>query len=256
VLPLRCDVTDQEQVRETIWRTETQLGPLDVLINNAGTISVGPVETMKLDDYERSMAIHFWGPLYATLAVLPSMQERGTGRIVNIASVGGKIGVPHLVPYCAGKFALVGFSRALRAEVRKDGVLVTTVCPGLMRTGSPRNADFKGQHKAEYAWFTVADSLPGLSMDSEQAARSILNASRRGDAEAILTLPAKLAVLADNLFPELSSTMLELSNRMLPGPGGIGAKSRKGRESESPITRSRLTKLTQDAARRNNQEFA
>ena len=94
--------------------------------------------------------------------------------------------MPHLLPYSASKFALVGFSEGLRAELQKDGVVVTTVCPGLMRTGSPVNATFKGQHRAEYAWFTISDSLPATSMAAERAARQIIRACKRGDAEVVL----------------------------------------------------------------------
>src|SRR5204863_5194639 len=122
-------------------------------------------------------------PLFTTLSVLPAMRRQGEGRIVNISSIGGKIAVPHLLPYDASKFALTGFSEGLRAELLKDGIYVTTVCPGLMRTGSPRNADFKGQHEAEYAWFSIGDSLPGMSMSAEAAAERIVTAFRQGEAE-------------------------------------------------------------------------
>ncbi|MGH9900873.1 MAG: SDR family NAD(P)-dependent oxidoreductase, partial [Pyrinomonadaceae bacterium] len=141
-----CDVTDRAQVKELVDVVRHRFGRIDVLVNNAGVIQVGPVEEMTLEDYEEAMRTHFWGPLHMILEVLPDMRRRGGGRIVNVSSIGGKIGVPHLTPYSASKFALVGLSEALRAELGKDGVVVTTVCPGLMRTGSPRNATFKGQH--------------------------------------------------------------------------------------------------------------
>ncbi|HZB47373.1 MAG TPA: SDR family oxidoreductase, partial [Pyrinomonadaceae bacterium] len=132
VFAFPCDVTDRAQVKELVEVVERHFGGIDVLVNNAGTIQVGPVEVMTLEDYEQAMNVHFWAPLYATLAVLPEMRRRGEGRIVNISSIGGKISVPHLVPYSASKFALVGLSDGLRAELAKDNVVVTTVCPGLM----------------------------------------------------------------------------------------------------------------------------
>jgi len=89
-----------------------KLGPIDVLINNAGVITTGPVTGMNLSDYQEALQTHFWAPLFAIQAVLPEMRRRGTGRIVNISSIGGKVSVPHLVPYSASKFALVGLSRA------------------------------------------------------------------------------------------------------------------------------------------------
>src|SRR5439155_26253999 len=143
-------------------------------------------------DYQESMDVHFWGPLHAMNAVLPLMRARGGGRIVNISSIGGKVGVPHLAPYCASKFALVGLSESAAAELRKDNIYLTTVCPGLMRTGSARNALFKGRNEQEYTWFTLSGSLPGMSQCAERAARRIVNACRWGEPELITSLPAAL----------------------------------------------------------------
>lgn len=248
-----CDVTDRAQVEELVEVVERHFGGIDVLVNNAGTIQVGPVEVMTLEDYEQAMNVHFWAPLYATLAVLPEMRRRGEGRIVNISSIGGKISVPHLVPYSASKFALVGLSDGLRAELAEDGIVVTTVCPGLMRTGSPRNATFKGQHRAEYAWFSISDALPVTSIQAERAARQIVAACRRGEAELIITTQAVLAVKFRALFPEATADILALVNRLLPAPGGIGRRRAKGKESESALAPSLLTALSDSAAVRNNE---
>lgn len=253
VLALECDVTDRGAVDTTIATVEAHFGSVEVLINNAGVIEVGPLETMTLADFEEAMRTHFWGPLYTTLAVLPGMRERRGGRIVNISSIGGKIGVPHLVPYCASKFALAGLSEAMRAELVKDNVFVTAVYPGLMRTGSPRNAFFKGQHRAEYAWFAIADALPVTAMHSRSAARQILAAARRGDSEVILSIQAIAAVRIKQLFPELTADVLAAIDRFLPGPGGIGARRALGKDSESGLAPSPLTALGDRAAVRNNE---
>jgi NAD(P)-dependent dehydrogenase (short-subunit alcohol dehydrogenase family) len=253
VFAFPCDVTDRAQVRETVEVVTRHFGRVDVLVNNAGVIQVGPLETMTLEDYEQAMAVHFWGPLYATLAVLPQMRARGEGRIVNVSSIGGKIGVPHLVPYSASKFALAGLSDGLRAELVKDGVVVTSVFPGLMRTGSPRNATFKGQHRAEYAWFAISDSLPVSSINAERAAAQIIDACRRGRAELVITTQAQAAVKFRALFPEAAADVLGVVSRLLPGPGGIGRGRAKGKESESALAPSLLTALTESAARRNNE---
>src|SRR5829696_6836738 len=191
-LAFPCDVTDRAQVKEQVEVVTRHFGRVDVLVNNAGVIQVGPVEEMTLEDYEQAMAVHFWGPLYA----------RREGRIVNVSSIGGKIGVPHLVPYSASKFALAGLSDGLRAELSKDGVVVTSVFPGLMRTGSPRNATFKGRHRAEYAWFAISDSLPVTSIGAERAAAQIIVACRRGRAELVISTQAQAAVKFRALFPE------------------------------------------------------
>jgi NAD(P)-dependent dehydrogenase (short-subunit alcohol dehydrogenase family) len=253
VLALKCDVTHPDQVETLIRVVEERFGGLDVLINNAGVISVGPVETMNLGDYAEAMRTHFWAPLYTTLAALPGMRRRGGGRIVNIASIGGMVSVPHLLPYDASKFALVGLSEGLRAELKKDNIVVTTVCPGLMRTGSPCNADFKGQHRLEYTWFSLGDSIPLFTISAEGAARQIIRACKRGDAEIVLTFPAKAAVLFHGLFPGLTADILALVNQFLPAPGGIGQQRAKGKESTSSLSPSPLTTLTERAALRNNE---
>lgn len=253
VVALACDLRDQEQVHMFVEEVRQHVGEIDVLINNAGTISVGPVETMTLDDFYDAMAINYFAALHTILEVLPAMRQRRQGRIVNVTSIGGKISVPHLLPYSASKFALVGLSEGLRAELAKDGIVVTTVCPFLMRTGSPRNAYFKGQHRAEYAWFTLSDSIPGIAMKAERAARQILNACRYGKAEVVLSLPGKLAALAHGIAPGLVSDINGWVNRLLPGPGGIGTQTAYGWESESKVAPSWLTELTERAARANNE---
>lgn len=253
VLTVQGDVTDPDEARRMVRTVQERWVRIDVLINNAGIIQAGPMEVMTIDDYRQTMETHFWGPLYTILEVLPSMRRRGEGRIVNIASIGGKISVPHLLPYSASKFALVGLSEGLRAELAKDGIVVTTVCPGLMRTGSPRNADFKGKHRAEYAWFSISDALPGASMSAERAARQIIAACRRGDAEIVLSLPANLAAKVHGVAPGLVSRMLGWTNRLLPRAGGIGSRTAKGRDSQSAWSPSLLTVLNERAARRNNE---
>ena len=118
--------------------------------------------------------------------------------------------------------ALVGLSEGLRTELIRDGICVTTVCPGLMRTGSPQNAQFKGQQQNEYAWFNISDSLPFLSMNAQRAARQIVRACKQGSAEVILSLPAQLAVKFHGLSPKLTVSILATANQLLPAPGGIG----------------------------------
>jgi NAD(P)-dependent dehydrogenase (short-subunit alcohol dehydrogenase family) len=246
-------VADREQVQQAVNEVLRQWGRIDILVNNAGVIQAGPMETMLIDDYAETLQVHFWGPLYAVQAVLPEMRRLRSGRIVNISSIGGKLSMPHLLPYCASKFALVGLSQGLRAELAQDGIVVTTVCPGLMRTGSPRNAYFKGRHRAEYAWFTISDSLPLASISAEKAARRIVEACRRGTAEVMLSAPARAAALFHGIFPGLTADLLGWVNRLLPGPGGIGSHRARGRDSESAWTESVLTRSTALAAARNNE---
>jgi short-subunit dehydrogenase len=256
VFSSECDVTDRDRVRRFVAAARERNGPIDVLVNNAGVIRVGPVEEMTEEDFEQSLRTHFWAALYTTLEVLPDMRARRAGRVVNVSSFGGKVAVPHLLPYSAGKFALTGLSDGLRAEVAKDGVVVTTVCPGLMRTGSHLNAEFKGRHEEEYALFALANGLPGLSMSAEAAARKILAACARGDAEAVLGIPAKLAVAARAVCPNLVADAAALVNRwVMPEPGGIGTAVAKGSESRGK-TPDVATALTDRAAAANNELHA
>jgi NAD(P)-dependent dehydrogenase (short-subunit alcohol dehydrogenase family) len=253
VIAVPADIADPESVRTLVETVTERLGPIDVLINNAGVIEVGPVETMSLDDYEEAMDTNFWGMVYPTLRVLPPMRQRGGGRIVNITSIGGKLGIPHLLPYSASKFAALGFSQGLRAEVARDGIAVTTVIPGLMRTGSPRNAIFRGKHRAEYAWFSIADSLPGLTVSATEAARRILSAARRGDAEVLFPLVARLAVIASAVAPNLTASALHLATRLLPDAPSRRTGRKWGKDSQSGVSPSWLSRRGDEAARRYNQ---
>jgi NAD(P)-dependent dehydrogenase (short-subunit alcohol dehydrogenase family) len=248
-----CDLTRREEIAELFSRIRHEIGSIDVLVNNAGTIQVGPVESMTVDDFDHAMAVHFWAPLLCMEQVLPDMRRRREGRIVNISSIGGEIAVPHLLPYCASKHALVGLSKGMRAELAKENIFVTTVCPGLMRTGSPRNALFKGQHRAEYAWFSISAGMPLLSMDAHRAARQIISACRCGRAQLTLSLPAKLAVAIDALAPELTADLASIAGRVLPAPGGIGRNIVAGKYSTSAWSPSVLTTLNERAAEENNQ---
>jgi NAD(P)-dependent dehydrogenase (short-subunit alcohol dehydrogenase family) len=256
VMTLRCDVRRRAEARAAVdtvldtWRT------VDVLINNAGVIQVGPLEHMDHEDFENAMATHFWGPLHLILEVTPVMRHRRFGRIVNISSIGGRVAVPHLAPYSASKFALTGLSDAIRAELDPYGIRVTTVAPGLMRTGSPINAQFKGQHEAEYAWFKVASSLPGLTIAAERAARRIVEACRYGDPSLIITPQAKMLAAANATVPNTIARAMMLVTRALPAGTGLeGNIVKKGFENEakSKWTPSVVTKLADQAALANNE---
>ena len=254
VLIVPADVGEREDVERAIALVIGHYGTIDVLINNAGIIQVGPLDHMKLSDYDDAMRTHFWGPLYCVLAALPYMRHQGGGRIVNISSVGGRIAVPHLVPYSASKFALTGLSDGLRAELARDRIVVTTVCPGLMRIGSPLNAAFKGQHSQEYSWFAIASSLPVMTISAERAARQILEACRRGDAELVITLQAKLAILARTIAPGLFSSATSLVNRVLPrAVGAEGDIAGPGRSVAGDWAPSTLLAPMYAAAQKNNE---
>lgn len=252
-LAIPCDITDKEQVKKMVDETESILGPVDVLINNAGIIQVGPMESMTDQDFEDAMNVHFWGPYHVMKEVLPSMKKRKGGRVVNIVSIGGKISFPHLLPYNASKYALAGLSEGMSAELKKDNIKVTTVYPGLMRTGSPRNIDVKGKHEEEYAWFKISDSLPIISMSAKKAAKRIIKALEKGENTLTLSFPAKLAEAVHGIAPDLTISAFDAINRLLPDTDGVNKEKKKGYESSSSLSSSVLTRKTEKAAIENNE---
>jgi short-subunit dehydrogenase len=192
---------------------------VDVLINNAGVIEVGPFEHAQLADYEDSLATHFWAPLHLVRKLLPHMRREGEGRIVNISSVGGRIAVPHLSAYAAGKFALTGFSETLRTELAKAGIYVTTVTPGLMRTGSYVNVRLRGRHSQELRWFGAMIATPVTSMSARRAAAQIIAAVRQGRATLAPGWQARAAHVAAAVMPDTVAGLTTLADRtVLPGP--------------------------------------
>lgn len=253
VLPIVCDVRDKEQIQRAVRWVGTAFGRIDTLINNAGIIAVGPLEAMTESDYRAAMETHFWAMYHAVETARPFLESQRSGRIVNITSIGGKISVPHLLPYSVSKFAAVGYSEGLGAELARKGISVTTVCPGLMRTGSPRNASFKSQNEKEYAWFMLSDSLPGLSIAAAPAARSIVDAALARRREVILSVPAQLGAFVHGIAPGFMVRVFSVAARLLPKPGGIGAANAQGSQSESSVTLSPLTALGRKAERDFNQ---
>jgi NAD(P)-dependent dehydrogenase (short-subunit alcohol dehydrogenase family) len=236
VLAIPCDVSDQAQVATMVEGVTQHYGRIDILINNAGIIVVAPVETLTRADFERVMDINFWGVLNPTLEVLPGMRTRGAGRIVNITSIGGKISVPHLLPYSCAKFAAVGLSEGLRAELADTGISVTTVVPGLMRTGSHLNAEFGGEQEAEYRWFALGASAPyPVAVGADRAARLIVRAAKRGQAECTYPLSAVVAARLSGLLPGVTTNALAVVDRFLPQPPRQAAGTRSGAAVEAEI---------------------
>jgi NAD(P)-dependent dehydrogenase (short-subunit alcohol dehydrogenase family) len=256
VVALPCDVTDEDGVAGLVADVEENVGPIDLLVNNAGIIQVGPAETMALEDYRRAMDVLFWGPVYGAEAVLPRMRARRRGTIVNVTSIGAAVGVPHLAPYDAAKFALRGWSEALGAETAKHGIAVVTVVPGLMRTGSFGHALVKGHRYAEASLFSLLSSLPLLTVSAERAARRIVRAVEAGERFVVVGAPAKLLRLLHALFPGAVVRTLGLVNRILPAPeeGEHPRIALPGEIFRRGLARSILTRLGDRAAHDYNEE--
>ncbi len=252
-LTIQCDLLDSGQIQSAVRQIIDRFSKIDILINNAGIIEVGPLEHMRPEDFDRAMRLHFWAPFELISQIIPEMRLWGGGRIVNISSIGGKIAVPHMASYSASKFALTGLSDALRAELARDNIHVTTVAPGMMRTGSHVNAKFKGKHDKEFAWFAASAGAPLISMNADRAARKILTACCRGQPSLTLTFAARAAIVGNALAPNLTGYLMKFANRLLPGAGGEeGNKSRAGSQL-SRLTPQWLTRLADRATKKNNE---
>lgn len=234
VLTIVGDVTNEADRERAVELTAQTFGGLDVLANVAGIIQSGPLDNITDEDFRRTMEVNAFAPLAMTRAALPYLRPRH-GRVLIVASMGGKLAVPHLSSYSMSKFAVTGLGQALRAELAGDGVGVTTVLPGLMQTGSPRNATVKGQYQKEYALFATADNLPFISLDAGEAARRIVAALARNDAEAMIGGPAVAVRYAQALAPQLMADIMSLGNRFLPGPSSSNAGV-LGKDAESALT--------------------
>jgi short-subunit dehydrogenase len=216
VLTVPCDLLETTQIQSAVQQTLQHFRKIDIVMNNAGIIEVGPLPHMQFKDFDRSMRLHFWAPFIVYFLIVPHMRAKGGGRIVNISSIGGRIAVPHTAPYSASKFALTGFSDAIRSELARDNIYVTTVTPGMMRTGSHVHATFKGDHAAEYRWFDRSRKIPFASISAERAARKILSACATGKPVLVMPFSAYLIIAANAVFPNLMARIMKMFNRSLP----------------------------------------
>jgi len=244
-----CDVTDNVQLSKAIHEAADLYDGVDLLINNAGAIVVGPWESMNQQDFEAQMKIHLYAAMNSIRVALPFLRQKTSGkRIVNICSMGGRMAVPHMLPYDTSKFALSGFSQGLATELYDEGISVTTIYPGMVRTGSPIQAVFKGEHEKEFAWFQSADVIPGFSTSARNAAKEIIQAARERRFELMPFLPAKLRLGLASFFPELVAYTLVLLNRLLPQ--GQSGEYKTGAQSREIFDKSILTKVFKSSARK------
>jgi NAD(P)-dependent dehydrogenase (short-subunit alcohol dehydrogenase family) len=253
VVAVPGDVADPATGQRLVEAATSRFGRLDVLVTNAGSIQVGPAAAMDAATFTEAMDVMFYGVLHPVLAALPVLRERGAGRILVISSVGGKLPAPHLLPYVAAKHAAVGLAEGLRVETARHGITVTCAVPGLMRTGSPRNALFTGDQAAEHRWFTLGDSLPLVSMDAERAARRLVSAALRGRPEIALTPLAAIGMRVHGLAPSTTLRLLGVVDRLLP-TDETPRPLRPGHAVQRPAGWfTTLTGLTRRAARRFHQ---
>lgn len=171
---LQCDVSNPDQVTALIEHVTARLGPVDALINNAGVLIARPLGDLSLEEWEKTFAINVRALFLTARAVIPSMRERGTGSIVNVASLAGRNGFAGGTAYCASKHAVMGFSKALMMEERKNGIRVIAVCPGSVATQLlvdqpmlPVNADRILQPEDVASTIVAALELPERALVSE-----------------------------------------------------------------------------------------
>ncbi|MBI2760198.1 MAG: SDR family oxidoreductase [Chloroflexi bacterium] len=207
-LAVRTDVADQAQVERLIEQAEERFGRIDTLVNNAGVGIAARFEDQPLDDFRRVMDINFWGAVYACKAAVPRMRAQGGGVIINISSILGRRGVPFETAYCASKFALRGFSEALRTEVMADGIDVSTIFPGAVET-----------EIFESAANTTGLDLPAFlpKFPARDLARIIVQNARFPQPEIVMALDAQFIDFFNRLAPGMVDVFLGQSLPFIEG---------------------------------------
>lgn len=216
VLTFVCDVTDPRAAEHMVDEVARAFGRIDVLVNCAAEIAIGPVETFHATDFQIAFHRIFFSLYHTTMAAFRHMRDQRFGRIVNVASIGGRVPQPHLGTYVAAKFAVTGFSDTLAIEARKYGIRVTTMTPPPLRNAAFLNVRVKGDGERELRWFAKSLTSRFLSIDVERAARAIVDAARDGRLEHSVSplgwLPARLYGVA----PSLMVSLMSLLDRALP----------------------------------------
>lgn len=216
VLAIPCDVTNQEQLSKAFSDVREHFGRFDVVVHNAGSIAVGANELLNDEDFEAQLKLHLHAARHSAELAIPEFRRLGGGQIINISSIGGQLALPHMAAYSASKFALGGWSETLAAELRAEGILVSTVYPGLMRTGSPIQGVFKGDAENEFTWFAAADNAPLLSIPADTAARQIVAHAKAGRSEIVVPARMRIAIAVRHLLPGLWSAFAAITASVLP----------------------------------------
>jgi short-subunit dehydrogenase len=141
---VKCDVAIDEDLTGIVDRAMDHYGRIDVLVNNAGVVAGGRLDEIGADDVRRMTEVNIWAPVRLTQIALPHMRAAKSGTILNISSIAGRVGMPYYSMYCASKYAMRGFSEALRRELRHDGIHVTVVYPGVTATDLLENVEIDG----------------------------------------------------------------------------------------------------------------
>ena len=196
------DLSDSDSTAAAA-RQVVERGPIEILVNNAGISQRSQTVETALAVDRRIMEINFFGAVTLTKAVLPSMLARKAGHIVVISSLAGKFGAPRRSAYAASKHALHGFFDVLRTEVHDEGLHVTIICPGYIRTNISKNA-----LKGDSSVYGLMDRRQAEGLAPEACARRILRAVRRKDAEVYIGGPEVLGVYIRRFFPNMFNRLI------------------------------------------------
>jgi short-subunit dehydrogenase len=203
---VQADITSPQDRQRMVEAAEKAFGGLDILVNNAGIGATGHFADVSPERLRQLMEVNFFGVTETTRVFLPMLKKGNRPAIVNISSIAGKRGIPARSEYSASKFAVQGFSEALRAELAKDGVDVLVVCPGLTQTNFSENM-------IEQKALVQLDHLRGMS--AEDVAAHTLKAIEKGYNETCLTLNGKLMVLVSRFFPWIADIVVKRKVRGL-----------------------------------------
>lgn len=206
VLTVATDVTVRGDCSALADVTRAEFGRIDILVNNAGFAIFDPIEKASASDLERMMQTNYFGMVYCTQAVLPTMLQQSNGAIVNVSSIAGLMGYENMGGYCATKFAVTGFTEALRDEVIGRGVAVSLVCPATTRTEFFVTAE-KGKMPAA--------SRLILAIPPERVARKIVAAARSGRARTVLPFTAAAFMKLKELTPGVAHFLMRRVSSLL-----------------------------------------
>ena len=205
VLSVPCDVKDPQQVANLVNKALAEYGSIDVLINNAGIYSSGTVEDFSLEDWHQTIDTNLWGYIHTIHALLPSMLARGSGTIVNLVSIAGKVPIAYLVPYSTSKFALTGLTEAMHSELKPKGIHVCGIYPNVIKSSLMERAIFRGKDEqdaeARRNQLNQVISTPVVEKP-EDVAKAIWDGVKNQRSE-VLVGSANVAKAAYGVFPGL-----------------------------------------------------
>jgi len=196
-LVCECDISNKLHVKKMAQSVLEKFQKIDILINNAGFAILGSVDDLSIEDIESQMTTNYFGMVYCIKEFLPKMKEQNKGHIVNVASVAASFGLPGIAPYCASKFAMLGFSEGLKHELADTSIGVTVVSPIMVRTEFFDHPSFEKMPK-----------YSTTSLSPETVAKAILQAANSSRLEIIVPAVVRIAVWAKQTFPYVINPVL------------------------------------------------